>query len=118
MPMTSNTNYGILVDYYYCTGCHACEVACKVELGLPTGQYGIKILTDGPRKNIKDKWEFNNIPLPTELCNLCEDRTAMGKLPTCVHHCPAGVMYYGTIDELAAQMQNMPTDKPAVLFSR
>ena len=34
---------GILVDMYYCTGCHACEVACKQENQFPVGIAGIKI---------------------------------------------------------------------------
>ncbi|MFC1640021.1 4Fe-4S binding protein [Gemmatimonadota bacterium] len=24
----NNPEYGLLIDYEYCTGCHACEVAC------------------------------------------------------------------------------------------
>lgn len=27
-------SYGLLIDYDYCTGCHSCETACKMELGL------------------------------------------------------------------------------------
>lgn len=108
-------NKAILIDYYYCSGCHACEVACKNELGLPSGQYGIKIMTDGPRKNENGDWEFNNIPVPTELCNLCEDRVKAGKLPTCVHHCPGGIMYYGEAEELAKTLAEKPHQ---VMFSK
>ena len=25
----------LMIDYGFCTGCHACEVACKKHLGLP-----------------------------------------------------------------------------------
>lgn len=111
----NNTRYGLLIDYEYCTNCQACEVACKKELGLPVGQYGIKVLEDGPRKNIHGKWSWTYLPLPTELCDLCEKRVSEGRLPTCVHHCPAGVMYYGTIEELSEKL----AEKPAmVLFSR
>jgi len=39
---------GLLIDYEYCTGCHTCEVACKQELDLPVGKWGIKLLEDGP----------------------------------------------------------------------
>ena len=24
--------YGLLIDYTWCTGCHSCEIACKVEM--------------------------------------------------------------------------------------
>lgn len=34
------TAYGIMVDYEYCTGCHACEVACKQEYKRPAGKKG------------------------------------------------------------------------------
>ncbi|HHY28877.1 MAG TPA: 4Fe-4S binding protein [Desulfitobacterium dehalogenans] len=101
-------SYGLLIDYDYCTGCHSCETACKMELGLPLGQYGIKIVQDGPRKLESGKWEYNYLPIPTSLCNLCEDRVNMGKKPTCVHHCQAAVMTYGTVEELAKQMEGKP----------
>ena len=38
----------ILINYEYCTGCHSCEVACKKELGLPKGEFGIKLTETGP----------------------------------------------------------------------
>ena len=34
----------LMIDYGFCTGCHACEVACKKHLGLPAGQHGIRVL--------------------------------------------------------------------------
>lgn len=94
---------GLLIDYEFCTGCHSCEVACKKELNLPAGQFGIKVLEDGPRRLINGKYEWRYIPTPTDQCNLCADRVAAGKLPTCVHHCQASVMTYGTIEELAVK---------------
>ena len=105
--MSNNeTRYGLLIDYNFCTGCHTCEVACKKELNLPVGQWGIKVLQDGPRKISDDHWEWNNIPVITEQCNLCEDRVAMGKKPACVHHCQAAVMTYGPLSELIKKMDN------------
>lgn len=102
------SGYGLLIDYEYCTGCHACEVACMKELNLPLNQYGIKLLTDGPRQLPNGKWDLNNIPFPTALCNLCEDRVAKGKLPSCVQHCQALVMSYGTVEELVVKMVRKP----------
>lgn len=95
---------GILIDYEYCTGCHTCEVACKNELKLPHGKWGIKLTEVGPFQKTDDKWEWDYIPVPTDLCNLCKDRVADGEKPTCVHHCLAQVMEYGPIDELAKKM--------------
>ena len=107
-PDSKANEYGILIDYEYCTNCHTCEVACKKVLDLPVGQYGIKVLEDGPRKNTLGKWEWTYLPLPT-------DRTAEGRLPSCVHHCQSGIMYYGTLEELAAKLAEKPK---MVLFSK
>ena len=51
--------YGLLIDYEYCSGCHACEVACKKEHEMPKGDFGIKILKDGPRQSSDGVWEFD-----------------------------------------------------------
>ncbi|MDR0501255.1 MAG: hypothetical protein LBG97_08475 [Coriobacteriales bacterium] len=93
--------YGLLIDYEFCSGCHSCEVACKNERNIPLGKWGIKVETIGPWKAEGDRYEFNHIPCPTSLCNLCEERIAKGKKPSCVHHCLCQVMDYGPIDELA-----------------
>jgi Fe-S-cluster-containing dehydrogenase component len=83
--MSNKGKYGILVDYEYCTGCHSCEVACKKELNLPVGKYGIQLGEIGPWKIDDDHWEWTYMPILTKMCNLCEDRVAVGKLPSCVH---------------------------------
>ena len=100
--------YGLLIHYEYCTGCHTCEIACKKQLDLPEGQWGIKLMSDGPRKNTEGKWEYTFLPLPTNLCDLCAERTQEGRLPTCVHHCQAGIMYYDTLENLAKLQETMP----------
>ena len=99
------TQYGLLIDNQYCTGCHSCEVACKNERDLPHGQWGIKILELGPWKLEDGKhWEYRYVPVPTSSCDLCEARVAEGKHPSCVHHCLASAMEFGTLEELAAKM--------------
>ncbi len=102
------SGYGLLIDYEYCTGCHACEVACMKELALPLNQYGIKLLQDGPRQTPDGKWDLNYIPFPTALCNLCEDRVAQGKMPSCAQHCQSLVISYGPVGELADKMARKP----------
>ncbi|CAK7003276.1 MAG: hypothetical protein PEGG_00098 [Paraeggerthella hongkongensis] len=114
-PDSKETKYGLLIDYEFCTNCHTCEVACKKTHDLPIGQYGIKTLEYGPVKNLTGKWEWTYLPLPTDLCDLCADRVAEGRLPNCVHHCQAGVMYYGTVEELAAKAAEKPK---MVLFTK
>lgn len=115
--MTKNktvASNGLLIDYEFCTGCHSCEVACMKELNLPLGQFGIKVLEDGPRKMPDGKWEWTYLPLPTSLCNLCEDRVTAGKLPSCVQHCQSLIMSYGPIEKLTKKMLEKPKQ---VLFT-
>lgn len=112
--------YGLMIDYKYCSGCHACEVACKKEHDMPKGDFGIRILQHGPHQTSDGVWEYSYIPLPTHLCDLCAKRTAKGKLPTCVHHCQAGVMVYGTVEELSAKAKKAEANSKAqmVIFPR
>ena len=111
--------YGLLIDYEYCTGCETCVVACKEEHGFPVGKWGIRVLDDGPWQT-DDSGEggtcfnWNKIPVPTRLCDLCAERTAKGKQPSCVHHCLAGVMQYGPVEELARELAEKPNQ---VLFA-
>lgn len=92
---------GLLIKYDYCTGCHSCEIACRNVLNLPNGQFGIRLLQDGPRMDLNDKWEYTYIPYPTHLCDMCADRVDAGRLPSCVHHCQSGCMEFGPIEELS-----------------
>ena len=113
-------DYGLLIDYEYCTGCESCVVACKEEHKLPVGKWGIRVLDDGPwQKDDSGEggncFNWNKIPVPTDLCDLCAERTAEGRLPSCVHHCQSGIMYYGTLEELAAKLAEKPK---MVLFSK
>lgn len=104
---TTQAEYGLLIDYEYCSGCQSCEVTCKEEHNYPVGKWGIRVLEEGPWE-IEDGsgvFDYNYIPVPTDLCDLCAERTAKGREPVCVHHCLANVMTYGTIDELAEKMK-------------
>ena len=106
--------YGLLIDYQYCMGCHTCEIACKQEHGFDTGKWGIKICQSGPMQYREDKWTYDYIPVPTDLCDLCHDRVRQGVQPACVRHCQAGVMKDGTVQELAGYMALKPK---TVLFA-
>lgn len=96
--------YGLLIDYEYCTGCQSCEVSCKMEHDFPVGKWGIKVYDDGPWEINSKKFNWNKVPVPTDLCNLCAERTVHEREPICVHHCLANVMHYGTVEELSAMM--------------
>lgn len=105
---------GLLIDYEYCTGCYSCEIACKMNLGLPPERFGIKVFEVGPWPITEEKWQYAYIPVPTEECNLCADRVAKGQMPTCVKHCQAAVMKYGLVSELAKELEVKPQQ---VLFA-
>ena len=98
--------YGLLINYEYCTGCSACVISCKEEHGYPVGQWGINIYEDGPWPLGDGNYNWNKVPVPTDLCDLCAERTAKGKEPICVHHCLGDVMRYGTVEELAKLLEN------------
>jgi anaerobic dimethyl sulfoxide reductase subunit B (iron-sulfur subunit) len=97
--------YGLLIDYEYCTGCASCEISCKEEHGHPVGKWGIRVLEDGPWEIEDGKFNWNKIPVPTDLCDLCAKRTGKGREPVCVHHCLANVLRYDTVENLAVQLQ-------------
>ena len=100
--------YGLLIDYEFCFGCHACELACKQEHDFPVGKFGIKVAQSGPMQIDEDRWCFDYVPIPTDLCDFCQDRVKKGKQPSCVKHCQGGVMKFGTLDELAKYMELKP----------
>ena len=96
--------YGLMFDNEYCTGCHSCEVACRNELGLPRGQWGIKLLELGPWRKLDNRFETKFVPVPTTYCDLCEERVNKGGVPSCVLHCLSQAIEYGTVEGLAAKM--------------
>ncbi len=98
--------FALLVDYKYCSGCHSCEVACKNEHNFGLGVNGIKLLEMEPMKigdGMVDAWDWIYLPVPTTLCDHCESRLAEGGEPTCVKHCQAFCLEYGTLDEMQAR---------------
>jgi Fe-S-cluster-containing dehydrogenase component len=97
---------GLLIQYDWCTGCHACEVACKQEHNYPTGVGGIKVVevvSSGPDKVYVDFTAFT-----TRFCDLCAERTKNGDEPACVKHCQATCITYGTLTELAKAQEKQP----------
>jgi len=95
----------LMIEYEYCTGCHACEVACKQEHAYPVGKGGIhmnEIMTTLPNGRLR----IDYIPFPTAYCDLCAERTRKkGETTACAKHCQAQVITYGTVAELAKIME-------------
>lgn len=112
--MTNGQAYGLLINYEFCTGCHSCEVSCQMEHDLPIDRWGIKIQKVGPWKIEGDRYQYDFVPVPTDQCNLCAERTAKGKKPLCVKHCQSLVMEYGSVSELSERLATASTKN--VLF--
>lgn len=74
--------YCLVVDLDRCSGCHSCEVACKMENGVGLGVYWNKVMTVGPTGTFPDIEQY---ALPTQ-CQQCKDAP-------CVKVCPAGATY-------------------------
>jgi Fe-S-cluster-containing dehydrogenase component len=99
-------NNGLMFEYDFCTGCHACEIACQQENSYPAGKCGMKVtehVMQG-RRSVTVLY----LPFPTEWCVLCAKRTARGEQPACVKHCQAQCIHYGSITDLVQQMENKP----------
>ena len=97
--------YGLLIDYEFCVGCRACELACKQEHNRPEGEYGICVKEVEPEIS---GGKLYYLPFPTDKCSLCGNRVAKGLQPACVQNCWSGVMKFGKIDELAEYMKASP----------
>lgn len=96
--MSDNALY---IDFEFCSGCRSCEIACRNELGIGLDDYGMKVVEDKPRQHADGSWHWDFIAYPTELCDLCAERVEAGELPSCVQHCQAKVLSYGSIGEMA-----------------
>ena len=108
--MARYDDYGLLIDYKYCTNCRSCEVACQQEKGLASDQFGIRVFeSKAERKGdvIDDAWDWAYVPMPTWRCDLCAERLDAGRKPMCVKHCLAACMQVGPMDELAKRAKEL-----------
>ena len=44
-------------------------------------------------------------------CDMCYDRTSVGKKPMCATVCPSGALFFGTPEEIAAQRSGTPVNE-------
>lgn len=95
--------YGLYINYEWCTGCHACEFACKQERELEPDQWGIRVVEVSYDKNGKKVIEYH--PILTEYCNFCAERVQAGRKPACVHHCQAFCMGFDELEKLSQPMR-------------
>ena len=106
---------GILVDYYYCSGCHTCEIACAVSHELPNDQAGVVLTHVGPWEASDGTWVEDYIPHFTNNCNLCQNgESAHDGMPMCAHHCQSQCITFGDIAKLSEELAKKPNQ---VLFA-
>ncbi|MCG2803044.1 MAG: dimethylsulfoxide reductase subunit B [Cellulomonas sp.] len=82
---------GFHIDQTFCTGCKACQVACKDKNDLPVGVNWRRVVeyTGGGWSTDGDTVEPNVFTYYTSVsCNHCED-------PICVRVCPTQAMHKG-----------------------
>lgn len=109
------SKYGLLIDYKYCTGCHVCELACKNEYSLSDGEWGIKVCELGPVK-LEEKWMWDYVPVPSDLCSCCADRIEQGEKAACEKHCLGQCLEVLPIEELAKRIAADPETKKLTCF--
>ena len=107
--------YGLLVDYEYCTGCNACEVACKQEYKIAAGKVGGIRVIEFINEHPTGKLHITYFPMLTRQCIFCAPRVKSGLLPACVQHCMAECLTYGAVEELTKEI---PQRRKAVLWAQ
>ena len=105
--MAKRPEYGLLIDYEFCTGCYTCQVACCQEYGWEAGMSGMQVI-EMVQKLPNEKACLTFLPFPTELCVLCAPRTRKGLEPACVKHCMANVIKWGRLGDLAKELGKKP----------
>lgn len=108
----ASSNYGILFDYDWCTGCHSCEIACQMEHQYPVGQTGVLVFEVGPYKiadgELREDWQYGFQIGFTKQCDACIGRKELGLGPTCVKHCQAKCLSAGPIEEMLEKLKDKP----------
>jgi Fe-S-cluster-containing dehydrogenase component len=95
--------YAMIIDYGFCTGCRSCEISCRNEHDIPLKEWGIKVMDSGPEK-LGGEWEWDFIPVPSRLCDLCVERLEDGNIPACELHCLAKVIEVVPLEKVAPKM--------------
>lgn len=109
------SEYGMLIDYEYCTGCKTCEVACKQEYHRPAGQVGGVEVNEFIHTLPTGKLLITNIPTFTRACVFCAGRVKQGLAPACAAHCMANILQFGKIEDLK---EMLPKKRKAILWTR
>ncbi len=83
--VTAGANYGFFFDQTLCTGCKACQVACKDKHDLPVGINWRRVVeySGGSWQQSGNTFTPNIFTYDTSIaCNHCEDAICMEVCPT------------------------------------
>lgn len=107
------TQYAMMIDYGYCTGCKSCEISCRNEKNLPLDEWGIRIVESGPQE-IAGEWEWDYIPSLSRACDLCVERIEQGEVAPCQLHCLADVIRIVPVEEVSKKLAEANEHKQVV----
>jgi len=71
-----------------CVGCSNCVISCP--FGVPKMKVEIELMMK---------------------CDMCYDRTSVGKKPMCATVCPSEALFFGSRDEIASKRREVPTNQ-------
>ncbi len=106
----------MLVDLRRCIGCHACSVACKVEHGVPLGEFRMRVRwMESPEDG---RMAFLPV-FSAGSCDYGEGRGRFGMAPACVAACPTGALALVEKAEAAGDAKPLSVlgdTKPGVVY--
>lgn len=91
--------FGFLVNLDRCTGCMACEVACKVLNNLPVGTTWLKVIRNRPEE-VDDKLVMDFYPAPRSVEKCSECVVKEGGVPLCAKVCMGQAIVIDKIDKV------------------
>ena len=103
-------NHAMIIDFGYCTGCKSCEISCRNEHDIPLDEWGIQVKEVGP-KELGGTMEWDYVPVPSRLCDLCEVRRAEGLKAACELHCLADVIRIVPLEDVSKKLAEIGRDK-------
>jgi Fe-S-cluster-containing dehydrogenase component len=89
----------LYADIDRCVGCHACEIACRQEYNVPSGEGCITIVTLESQEDA----ELQNlyfIPVVSGRCTGCGHLLETAAEPACVSACPTKCIQYAHVSAL------------------
>jgi Fe-S-cluster-containing dehydrogenase component len=109
------SEYAMLIDYEYCSGCKTCEIACNQEYNREAGKLGGVEVQEFIHFLQSGRLYITNIPHFTKACVFCAGRVKKGLTPACVQHCMANVLVFDTLENLK---DKIPENRKALLWTK